>query len=782
MKQRSLALLTVFLILAASCFPALAAAQGELAFSFAAGYEDGFVLTASGLVRNESEEPSGLSVVYVAQAQGAQEETDLTHAAGAQKVQVTLPLDANGAIVLTGLTLAPGSSYRVQLEALYGSDPVTVLSNVAAVDVAQGKIPTAPASIAFVNKTESVFEGQTLSLPMTITPITSGKAYLTYASSNQKAATVDAAGVVTAVAKGKATITASGVTPEGKKLKATVTVHVNRAVTQLELNKTEARLAVGKRTSLKATVSPSSATSKDVTYASSNDSIATVDKKGNIKGVSAGACVITATSQSNPEITAACQVTVILPVSKMTLDAGGASLYVGQTLPLTVGYMPADASIQAAAFSSSAAKYATVDEQGVVTGVAKGKATITAKAADGSGAKVSKTINVLQQPLGVAFKAPPAQLSVGTNKKISATVSPNNTSDKTLVWTSSNEFIATVSKNGTVTPLYPGQVTITAAAKDFPDVFASSNFTVVQPAQKIELSESKLNILVQETAQLSYVISPDYTTDKSVLWTSSRPEVASVDQNGLVSAHKRGTATITVACQDGSKKAAKATVNVIQPLYGMTLNKDEIRVGLGATGTLTAVLEPLDASNNKVRWVSNDPNIARVSGSSIKATVTGIAWGDAEITAVTDEGEYTDKAIVHVGDYNEALEVAALSLIPKDGGGYTPFIQLRNWSNMEITSVSFVIEGFDINDALLYMGNNHAYVFGKYLQELAPGWLTDSLGFYYEHAGNFNGIERVRVSVTDYTTSSGVQWHISLTDRIWWEYSTPEFLAAHPQS
>ena len=137
---------------------------------------------------------------------------------------------------------------------------------------------------------------------------------------------------------------------------------------------------------------------------------------------------------------------------------------------------------------------------------------------------------------------------------------------------------------------------------------------------------------------------------------------------------------------------------------------------------------------------------------------------------------------MHVGDYNEALEVAALSLIPKDGGGYTPFIQLRNWSNMEITSVSFVIEGFDINDALLYMGNNHAYVFGKYLQELAPGWLTDSVGFYYEHAGNFDGIERVRVSVTDYTTSSGVQWHISLTDRIWWEYATPEFLAAHPQS
>jgi hypothetical protein len=328
--------------------------------------------------------------------------------------------------------------------------------------------------------------------------------------------------------------------------------------------------------------------------------------------------------------------------------------------------------------------------------------------------------------------------------------------------------------------VYPGQVTITATAKDFSNIFASADFTVVQPAQKIELSESKLNILVQETAQLTYVISPDYTTNKAVVWSSSRPEVASVDQNGLVSAHKRGTATIMVACQDGSKKAAKATVNVIQPLYGMALDKDEFRVGLSETGTLTAILDPLDASNNKVHWFSSDANIARVSGSSIKASVTGIAWGDAEITAITDEGEYTDKAVVHVGNYNKALDVAALSLIPRDGGGYTPFIQLKNWSNMNITSVSFAIQGFDINNALLYMGNNHAYVYGQYLQELAPGWLTESVGFYYEYPGNYDGLEKVRVAITDYTTDSGVEWHISLTDRVWAEYSTPEFQAINP--
>jgi uncharacterized protein YjdB len=778
MKQRSPAILILFLILATACFPALSKAEGELAITSASGYEDGFVLTATGLIG--AAEPESLSAYYVLQAQGAQEPADLTGMSGVTEIPVTLPLSDNGAIVLSGLTLVPGSSFRVQLKVVYGGGQTTLLSNITAVNAAQGTIPTAPINIAFVNKTESVFEGQTLNLPMAIDPVSSGKAYLTYSSSNVKAATVDENGIVTGIAKGKATITANGVTVEGKKLKATVTVQVNRPVTQVALTGTELRLAVGKRATLKATVSPASASDKSLTYASSDASIATVDKKGGIKGLAPGSCVITVTSLSNPEITVPLNVNVIQPISKLTLDVGAGTLYVGQTLPLAVGYAPDNASIKAVTFKSSAAKYATVDENGVVTGVSKGKATITATAADGSGVKATKRIDVLQQPQAVAFKEPPAQLSVGTNQKITAVVSPSNTSDKTLLWTSSNESVATVSKNGTVTPLYPGQVTITATAKDFPNVLASTDFTVVQPAQKIEMSESKLNILVQETDQLTYVISPDYTTNKAVVWSSSRPEVASVDQNGLVSAHKRGTATITAACQDGSKKTAKATVNVIQPLYGMALDKDEFRVGLGETGTVTAILDPLDASNNKVHWFSSDANIARVSGSSIKASVTGIAWGDAEITAITDEGEYTDKAVVHVGNYNKALDVAALSLIPRDGGGYTPFIQLKNWSNMNITSVNFIIQGFDINNALLYMGNSHAYVYGQYLQDLAPGWVTESVGFYYENPGNYTGMEKVRVAITDYTTDSGVEWHISLSDRVWEEYSTPEYQAMNP--
>lgn len=779
MHRKSLAILTLIAIIITACSPAFSLAEGqaEQPSLAAAAYADGFALAYPGWEGLTS--PASLKLLYAASIDEARA-VDLAMLSNVQEVAIPLPLSANGAIVASGLTLAPGTSYQVQLKSV-AADGVTILSSPVAVALAASEpVPTVPGKIAFASKSEAIFEGAALDLPMAIEPLGVNKTALTYTSSNKNVATVDASGVITGLKKGKATITASGVNAAGKKVSAKVNVQVLRAAAQVALNKAEIVLAVGKKAALKATVSPSGASDRSVTYTSSDEGIATVDKKGSIKGVAAGSCVITAASVSNPEISATCQITVVVPVSKLTLDAGSATLYVGQTLPVSVAYLPQDASVQAVTFKSSAAKVATVDETGVVTGAAKGRATITATAKDGSGIKASKAITVLQQPQGVTFKNPPTLLKVGSSQKITATISPSNTSDKTLVWSSSDEAIATVSKNGTVKPLYPGQVTITAAAKDFPEVAASQAITVVQPATGITLSESKLNVLVQEAAQLTYVIEPEYTTDKSVVWESSRPQVASVDQNGLVTAHKRGTATISVTCQDGSKKTDKATVNVIQPLYGMTLETDELRVGMGDTATLKAVLDPPDASNTKIAWYTGNPNVARISGASVRATITGISWGDAEITATADDGGYTDTAVVHVGDYNKAAEIVQLSLVPNAEGSYTPFIQIKNWSNMELETIDFTIQGFDINDALLYMGHDHAYVFGEYSLNLAPGEVTSSQGFYYEYAGNFTGIEHVKAAITGYTTAGGVQWHIPIADRSWLDYWTANFLAAHP--
>jgi len=254
----------LFLLLAAFCLPAFAFAEGELALTAASGYEDGFVLTASNLAQQQEGILSNLFVLYVPQPQGVQESSDLTNIDGCSRVPFPLPIETEGVIVFTGLNLTSGSSYLVQIEGTYanGSDSIGILSNVVSVTVAQGLMPTTPSSIAFVNKTETIFEGQTLNLPMMIEPLSSGKAYLTYTSSKEKIATVDDKGIVTGIAKGKTIITANGITQDGKKLKASVAVQVNRPVTQLVPNKTDILLAVEKKTSVKISAAPNTASDK----------------------------------------------------------------------------------------------------------------------------------------------------------------------------------------------------------------------------------------------------------------------------------------------------------------------------------------------------------------------------------------------------------------------------------------------------------------------------------------------------------------------------------------
>ncbi len=772
LNRKSLACMVLALLLALVSGAALAQSVPAIVLENVAAYADGFILTLSQW--EEGYVPQTLTAVYAPEAANAQSGGILS---GDQTFQTPVPFPpaADGTIVLSGLTLTPGTTYQVQLHADEGN--LARLSNIVPAAAQADVIPVTPETIAFANKTETVFEGAALDLAMTLTPAGSSKRALSFASSNEKIAAVDENGVVTGIKKGKATITAAGVTKDGKKLKAKVTVQVARPAAGISLNKTEILLAMEKKAALKATLAPEGVSNRTVLYQSTNEAVATVDKKGNIKPVAVGTCQIIAASESNPDITAACTVTVIQPITKMALGAGDATLYVGETLPLTVSYMPSDASVQSATFKSKSDKIATVDANGIVTGLARGKVTITATAADGSGKKASKAITVLQQPTEITLKETAATIWVGKTKKMAATVLPKNTSDKSLVWTSSDETIATVNAKGDVTPLLPGQVTITAAAKDFPNITASCTLTVVQPATKIELDADKLNVTVQTTAQLSYVISPENTTDKTVVWQSSNPKVAIVDQNGLVTALKRGTAIISVVCQDGSKKTDKATVYVIQPLYGMTLAQDEIRVGVGDQGTLTAVLDPYDASNTKIHWSSSNTSIAKVTGSSINATVTPAAWGQVIITAVSDEGSYTDTAIVNCGDYNRAVRVHSLSLL-LNASNYEPSVQLANDSNMVVTHVSFAIRGYDLSNNMLRMGTaNQAYVYCSYVLQLNPGSATVGRGFSYSSVPNYTDLHRVQVAITDYVTADGMEWHIPQANQIWEEVQSPEFFA-----
>ena len=260
-------------------------------------------------------------------------------------------------------------------------------------------------------------------------------------------------GVVTAKKVGTATITAQA----GNKTATCQITVVATDVTSVTLNKTSASLKAGETVTLTATVNPSDATDKTVTWTTSDQTVATVSN-GVVTAKKVGTATITAKAGSK---TATCQITVVpTEVTSVTLDKTTASLKAGETVTLTTTVNPSDATDKTVTWSTSDQTIATVSN-GVVTAKKVGTATITAKAGDKT---ATCQITVLATEVtSVTLDRTTASLKAGETVTLTATVNPSDATDKTVTWTTSDQSVATVS-NGVVTAKKVGTATITAKA------------------------------------------------------------------------------------------------------------------------------------------------------------------------------------------------------------------------------------------------------------------------------------------------------------------------------
>lgn len=234
----------------------------------------------------------------------------------------------------------------------------------------------------------------------------------------------------------------------------------------------------------------------------------------------------------------------------MTLDIQEpTTLNVPETLQLTATILPATTTDKTLTWSSSDSAVATVDANGKVTAVKAGEATITVTATSGKSATLKVTVLQPSSGVEIDFAASGIEgndltLNVGEIKTIAVKVTPADSTDS-LTWTSSNEAIATVDANGTVTAVKAGEATITVTTTSGKS--ATLKVTVLQPALGIEVSEEDIDLEVGETAQLTATILPDDSTDTEVVWETSDASIATVDANGLVTGIALGETEITVS-------------------------------------------------------------------------------------------------------------------------------------------------------------------------------------------------------------------------------------------
>jgi uncharacterized protein YjdB len=330
------------------------------------------------------------------------------------------------------------------------------------------------------------------------------------------------------------------------------------AVTGVALSKTALTLNPGGSGTLTATVSPTNARNKRVTWKSGDAGIASVDTSGKVTGVKAGKATITVTTEDGKK-TADCTVTVVdVPATGVALNKPTLKLESGKSETLTATVLPANATNKGVTWKSDRTSIAPVDASGKVTGVKTGKATIIATMAGGK--KAAKCIvTVVKFPVtGVSISRKTLTLESGRSETLTATVLPANATYKGVTWKSDQRSIATVDASGKVTGVKAGKATITGTTVDGKKT-ARCVVTVVSPVTSIATPQGIVYLKKGATATLAAVPTTADGSKATLKWKSSAPKTVSVDQKGKIKALKNGTATITATAGNG--KSVAITVN-----------------------------------------------------------------------------------------------------------------------------------------------------------------------------------------------------------------------------
>ena len=394
--------------------------------------------------------------------------------------------------------------------------------------------------------------GETVQLSVTITPSNATDKSVTWATSKQSVATVSDNGLVSAIAEGQSTITASS---GGKS--ATCIVIVSKGtvdVSSVTLNKTTLALIKGESETLVATVNPADATDNSVTWTSSDASVAFVDANGKVTAIANGSSIITAKAGN---IQANCAVTVTVPLESISLNKTALSLIKGQSETLTVTIKPEDATENTLSWTSSNTSVVTVESSGKVKAIGGGDAIITVKA---GGKEATCSVLVTVPVESVTLSRTSVSIDEGESVTLTATVNPNDATDKTVIWYSSNDAIAAVNQNGKVTAIKEGTATITAKAGDKESKCSVTVNKKVIPVERILLDKESLTLFVGNEVLLTAMVLPDDATDKTVTWKSSNTSIATIE-NGIVKG--KGTGSVTITASSGNASAT-CTILVVK--------------------------------------------------------------------------------------------------------------------------------------------------------------------------------------------------------------------------
>lgn len=367
--------------------------------------------------------------------------------------------------------------------------------------------------------------------------------------------------------------------------------------------------------------------------------VVSIDQNGTLTALSAGEATVTVTSEGQR----AAATVKVGEAKAASVSVGGASntpVIVGQTLQLSATAYDAKGAAMSGrvvTWTSSSEAIATVDANGLVTGVTPGDATITATV-DGVNASVAVTVAPLPVTSVVVSATGTGPLDIGATRQLSAGAFNGTTAltGRAVTWSSSDASIVSVDAAGLATARAPGDATITATIEG---VSGSLVLTAKLPTiTAVTVTPAAATILVGGLQQLTGVAmaGADPQPGRVIAWSSSDNAIATVDANGLVTAQSPGNVTIS-GTVDAVSGSSAITVNpAITPVTAVVVTSTGIGpLDVGATRQMTAAAYngSTQLFGRTVAWSSSNTNAMTVDGNGL---VTAVSAGSATITALVD--------------------------------------------------------------------------------------------------------------------------------------------------
>ncbi|MEE0984197.1 MAG: Ig-like domain-containing protein [Bacteroidaceae bacterium] len=529
----------------------------------------------------------------------------------AEKVPSTVSYAFDGYYIQNATLHVPAAS----IDSYKATEPWSSFGKIESIETT---IPVS--SITLSQSSATMTEGETLNLTATVTPDDTTDKSITWSSSNTSVASVDADGKVTAQTEGTATITATANDGSGVKASCVVTVEKKIvSVSSITLSQSSATMTEGETLALTATVTPDDATDKSITWSSSNTSVASVDANGKVTAKAEGIATITATANNGKEyadklITIGTAQAEMVPsqwyflhssrnpnqsatdfaeVGGTPASAGGfvTDMGLGTGVKLTatsvIDEVTNPEGVNANNYMASIVRFVEVEGEEGAYNIQFGTGNWVGHHDGGNGTNIG-SVNHNNYIAGNAGKynfylvtidgTPNAAGRFGWNKFNMADRVDNNGADGTVVFWGDGEITGESEgyttddeiKGNKIWQIY--DIVVVGEVDKYADALKASCVVTVEKkivsVASITLSQSSATMTEGETLNLTATITPYDATDKSITWSSSNEEVASVDANGNVTAKAEGTATITATANDGSGVKASCVVTVNKTILG----------------------------------------------------------------------------------------------------------------------------------------------------------------------------------------------------------------------